>query len=34
MTEDKVWKVGNVVMKIMALVVYSVTWTEAYLCTK
>ena len=32
--EDKVWKVGNMAMKIMELVVYSVAWPEAYLRTK
>ena len=32
--EDKVWKVGNMAMKIMALVVYNVAWAEAYLRTQ
>jgi len=32
--EDKVWKVGTMAMKIMALVVYNVAWAEAYLRTQ
>jgi len=32
--KDKVWKVGNMAMKIMGLVVHNVTWAEAYLHTK
>jgi len=32
--QDKVWKVGNMAMKIMVLVVQSVAWAEAYLHTK
>jgi len=31
---DKVWKVGNVAMKITGLVVNNVAWVEAYLRTK
>ena len=27
--QDKVWKVGNMAMKIMGLVVYNVAWAEA-----
>jgi len=29
--EDKVWKVGDMAMKIIGLVVYTVAWAKAYL---
>jgi len=32
--EDKVWKAGNMATKIMGLVVYNITWVEAYLRTQ
>jgi len=32
--EDKVWKVGNMAMKTMGLVLYNVAWAKAYNRTK